>query len=326
VESTINEYNDLQDDTKSDEKTRKSKYMTLVNAYYNVSTIFYEWGWGASFHFAQRLRDETFTESIKRHEYYLASLMNIREGDKVLDVGCGIGGPLRNIAKFNGARITGINNNAYQIKRGNLENKYHHLDKTCELVKADFNKLPFGSNIYDAAYTIEATCHSPRREDVFGQLFRVLKPGAYFVGYEWCLTDRFDEKSPQHMYYKKCIEVGNGLPTCTHTSVVDNALKNVGFEMVFTKDLAEDVEEGGLPWYEPLEPSLWNIKRFQFSSIGQILLGLILSTLELFCIAPKGTKKTSDMLNQAAIGLVGGGRTKTFTPMYLFVARKPLKK
>jgi len=326
VESTIDEYNSLHNDKKNDEKVRKSKYMLLVNAYYNVSTVFYEWGWGASFHFAQRLNGETFNESIKRHEYFLASHLRINEGDKLIDLGCGIGGPLRNIAKFTGARITGVNNNAYQIRRGNIENKKQNLHKTCDFEKADFNKLPFAPNLYDGAYTIEATCHAPKREDVFGEVFRVLKPGAIFAGYEWCLTDRYDEKNAEHVYYKKCIEVGNGLPTCTHTSVVDNALKAVGFDIVLTKDLAEEVDDGGIPWYEPLEPALFNPKRFQFSSIGKVIFGFALSVLEFCRIAPKGTRKTSDMLNQAAIGLVGGGRTKTFTPMYLFVARKPLVK
>jgi hypothetical protein len=31
------------------------------------------------------------------------------------------------------------------------------------------------------------------------------------------------------------------------------------------------------------------------------------------------------MLQQAALGLAGGGITNTFTPMYLVIARKPLK-
>jgi sterol 24-C-methyltransferase len=39
----------------------------------DLATLFYEWGWGQSFHFANRHKDESFAQSIKRHEYYLAS-------------------------------------------------------------------------------------------------------------------------------------------------------------------------------------------------------------------------------------------------------------
>jgi len=39
----------------------------------------------------------------------------------VLDVGCGVGGPLRNIARFTGAKIIGLNNNEFQVRRGKRE-------------------------------------------------------------------------------------------------------------------------------------------------------------------------------------------------------------
>ena len=86
-----------------------------MNKYYDLATSFYEYGWGESFHFAHRYRWETLRESIIRHEHFLASKLNVKKGDKVLDVGCGIGGPLREIAAFTGADVTGLNNNAFQI-------------------------------------------------------------------------------------------------------------------------------------------------------------------------------------------------------------------
>lgn len=58
-------------------------------------TSFYEYGWGESFHFAPRWKWESLRESIKRH-----GQLGLQKGQKVLDVGCGIGGPLREIARF----------------------------------------------------------------------------------------------------------------------------------------------------------------------------------------------------------------------------------
>ena len=51
----------------------------------------------------------------QRHEYYLAGRLGLKKGSKVLDWGCGIGGPYRNIARFTGADITGITINEYQV-------------------------------------------------------------------------------------------------------------------------------------------------------------------------------------------------------------------
>ena len=58
-----------------------ASYVDLVNSYYNLATDFYEWGWGQSFHFAERLPAETFGASIARHEYYLAARMGVQPSD-----------------------------------------------------------------------------------------------------------------------------------------------------------------------------------------------------------------------------------------------------
>lgn len=58
-----------------------------MNAYYNVSTVFYEWAWGSSFHFAPRKPYETFNGAILRHEMRLADRLGIKENSKVLDIG-----------------------------------------------------------------------------------------------------------------------------------------------------------------------------------------------------------------------------------------------
>lgn len=108
VDKMINTYNDLHDDSTAGVEGRNSSYTTLVNAYYELATLFYEWGWGDSFHFAYQLKHESFKTAIARHEYYLAGRLGVKAGDRVLDCGCGIGGPMRNIARFTRAKITGV--------------------------------------------------------------------------------------------------------------------------------------------------------------------------------------------------------------------------
>jgi sterol 24-C-methyltransferase len=57
---------------------------------------------------------------------------------KVLDVGCGVGGPAREIAKFTGAHITGLNNNDYQIERATHYAHKEGLSDQLDFVKGDF--------------------------------------------------------------------------------------------------------------------------------------------------------------------------------------------
>ena len=79
-------------------------------------TDFYEYGWGQSFHFGPRWKGEGFIESIKRAEYHLCSRLGMKPGMRALDVGCGVGGPMRNMAIFSGAKIDGITINEYQVR------------------------------------------------------------------------------------------------------------------------------------------------------------------------------------------------------------------
>merc|ERR1711998_222750 len=170
--------------TKESVEERKERYAAMVNHFYNLVTDFYEGGWGQSFHFGPRYINETFMESIKRAEYHLCSRLGMKPGVRALDVGCGVGGPMRNMAMFSGSTIEGITINEYQVKIGNEYNKNLGLNSICNLTQGDFQNQPWPDKTFDAAYEIEATCHSPDRVRTYGEVARVLKPGAYFAGYE----------------------------------------------------------------------------------------------------------------------------------------------
>jgi len=57
---------------------------------------------------------------------------------KVLDVGCGVGGPARQIAKFTGAKVVGLNLNEYQIERARRYTSEHGMDDQVQFVQGDF--------------------------------------------------------------------------------------------------------------------------------------------------------------------------------------------
>jgi sterol 24-C-methyltransferase len=98
---------------------------------------------------------------------------------KVLDVGCGIGGPAREICFFTDANIVGINNNIFQVDRAIKYSAKAGLSHKLTFEKGDFTKMApqFGENTFDAVYAIEATVHAPECEAVYGEVFKVLKPG-----------------------------------------------------------------------------------------------------------------------------------------------------
>lgn len=80
----------------------------VVNGYYDGATELYEFGWSSKFHFCRFYPGEAFEAALSRHEHYLSAQIGLKKGMKVLDVGCGIGGPARDLARFSGANIVGI--------------------------------------------------------------------------------------------------------------------------------------------------------------------------------------------------------------------------
>ena len=85
-------------------------------------TDIYEWGWGQSFHFSPKLPGKGWAPSEAAHEARLASILQLQPGKKCLDVGCGVGGPMRTIASTSGAEVTGITINQYQVSRAEYHN------------------------------------------------------------------------------------------------------------------------------------------------------------------------------------------------------------
>lgn len=125
-------------ETASVREARRSDYASLTRQYYNLATDLYEYGWSQSFHFCRFAYGESFHAAIARHEQYLAHRMGIKKGSRVLDVGCGVGGPARQMAKFTGAHVTGVNLNEYQVERATRYAELEGLSEQLRFVQGDF--------------------------------------------------------------------------------------------------------------------------------------------------------------------------------------------
>lgn len=139
----------------------------VLNRYYNLATDLYEYGWGEAFHFCRFSYGERFGQAVARHEHFLASSIGIKPGMKVLDVGCGVGGPAREIVKFTGAHVTGLNINSYQISRAKQYAVKEKLTHKLDFVQGDFMVSVFPSmpakNSYRrlTRFELYRTYHSP---------------------------------------------------------------------------------------------------------------------------------------------------------------------
>ncbi|KAG9684158.1 putative tocopherol O-methyltransferase, partial [Aureobasidium melanogenum] len=317
------------EDSDEARKTRQDSYMSLVNNYYDLATDLYCEGWGESFHLCRFAPRESLIQALARHEHYLAHMIGIKDNHTVLDVGCGIGGPAREIATFAGCKVVGVNNNSYQIERATALTAKRGLSEKVSFVQDNFMHLSFPDNTFDAVYAIEATCHAPDLEGVYSQMYRVAKPGAVVGIYEWVMTDRYDESDSAHRAIRHGIERGNGISNMVTRKEAMQAFAKAGFALLHDEDLAE--RKDARPWYAPLSGDInyatgvWDVLgALRMTKAGRFAMETLLSTLEKVWIAPSGTAETARELSAAADALVAGGKEGLFTPMYLMVGRKPM--
>ncbi|WP_423917052.1 sterol methyltransferase [Candidatus Poriferisodalis sp.] len=302
---------------------RAANYREFIENNYNLVTDLYEYGWGESFHFAPRVPGESFHASLARHQHFIALALGLRPGMRVADLGCGVGAPLREIARFSGSQIVGVNISAYQLERAPKLTDEAGLSHLAEYLETDFTRTGEPEGSFDAVYAIEATCHAPDRADVFGEAFRLLKTGGCFASYEWCVTDQFDSLNSHQVQVKNDIELGTAIQDLITTHDADVAMGKAGFGLLETRDLADQAGPA-IPWYEPLVGSGVSLTSLRSSRVGRAVTHQSLRVLEALRVVPPGTPGMSRVLNIGAAALAEAGRLGIFTPMYFVLGRKPV--
>lgn len=303
---------------------RSYDHTETVNDYYSLCSEIMQVGWNESLHFAPLTPDESVEESIARLQGLMIAKLGLEAGMTVIDVGCGVGGPMRRVARESGARVVCLNNNEQQLEQAKRKNIEAGLDHMAQYERCNFMDMSrFEADAFDAAYAIESTCHAPDKQGAFAEIFRVLKPGALFWGQEMCLTNAFDPGSARHLAIREELMRGVALDGIATFAEVNRALETVGFDVVEAMD--RDVKEGpSTPWYQPMEDRRGTVgNAFLRVPLGRRAMAGGLKFAEALRIAPKGSCGVAQLLHRAADAYVAGGKAGIFTPLYCFLARKP---
>ena len=309
-----------------DEDATGYDHAATVKEYYDLCSEFMVYGWGESLHFAPLSPGESLEDSKIRHQRLMIAKLKLSEGMTVVDVGCGIGGPMRRVAREADVKVVGVNNNEIQMDRAKSLNAEAGLDHMVDYLTCSFMDMDaIADDTFDRGYAIESTCHAPDKAGAFAEIYRVLKPGALFWGQEMCMTGKFDPGDNGHQALKHDLMQGIALRDIATTVEVNEALETAGFQVIEGRDLA--VAENGptTPWYQPMERrhgrlgnALYRTPMGRKAFIGASRLA------EALRIFPKGSADVIRLLDRTADAYVAGGRTGIFTPLYCFLARKPV--
>lgn len=114
----------------------------------------------------------------------LSSLTEIKSTMKVLDIGCGIGGPARTLALEFGCDVTGIDISDDYIEAAIfLSEKLGLSDKT-DFVCGEVREIPFEDNSFDIIWSQHLIMNIKEKELLLSEIKRVLKPGGVYLFHE----------------------------------------------------------------------------------------------------------------------------------------------
>src|SRR5262249_10139193 len=114
-----------------------------------------------------------------------AKRIALTEDSRVLDVGCGIGGPARDPAHSYGGRGGGLGPTPGVIGTGRGLAKRWNIAARGMLRRGNALDLPYSDQIFDVVWCQNVAMNIADKDGLFAGVYRVLKPGGLFTSTEY---------------------------------------------------------------------------------------------------------------------------------------------
>lgn len=114
----------------------------------------------------------------------LASRLGITPGARLLDVGCGLGGPSRHLAATYDCAVKGIDLSPAFVDLAVMLTRRTGLADKVSHVEGDATALSFEAESFDVAWTQHVAMNIKDRRALYAGVHRVLRPGALFAMYD----------------------------------------------------------------------------------------------------------------------------------------------
>ena len=182
----------------------------------------------------------------------LADRLPIMAGQHILDIGCGLGGPARYIARRFQCTVSGLDITEPFVAAANKLTALLHMERQVKIEHGDGQRLPYTDSYFDGAYTQHVTMNVADRPGFFSEAYRVLKPGAFFALTEHGLGPK---GNPHYPVPWSADGSGSYLVSPSETR---SLLEKTGFQAIVVEDtgakyvaayemVIEKAEKGALP-------------------------------------------------------------------------------
>ncbi|WP_410663350.1 methyltransferase domain-containing protein [Amycolatopsis sp. lyj-84] len=229
-----------------------------AQAYYEQAEAMYVSLYGPNFHHGYWPRPDdgtTYEQALENLTGQIIDRVGAGPRDRVLDVGCGIGGPAIRLARTTGAHVVGISNVATQVEQATARAGAENLAGQARFEQADALEMPFPDDSFDAAIAIESLIHMDR-DPALREIARVLRPGGVLVAADFCLNAVV---TPERQRVLDRYRDLDSLSSFHRLDEFPPMLRRAGLEPVELLDASSHVEKSVKMWWERTEADLENL-------------------------------------------------------------------
>ncbi|KAL2831713.1 S-adenosyl-L-methionine-dependent methyltransferase [Aspergillus cavernicola] len=251
----------------------------------------------------------TVLENQLLYEESIAQDIGLKEGDRVLDLGCGRGRVAAHMRQFSGAQVTGLNIDPNQIAQAKSFNDQLGFS-TNTFVVQDFNSLPlpFADNSFDAFYQIQALSLCKDLPALCREIHRIVKPGSRISLLDWVSLPNYDPSNAEHAELMRRVKPLIGAVGTPTPEILETALTEAGFTV-----LRSDNASVG-----DLQAPLIDKVDLYFRSMRQVILGLVKTH-----VLPRHFKTLINRLCLDGEAFVKMDKMRLVTTSYRVIAQKP---
>jgi len=203
----------------------------------------------------ERVRRKTYGEDLGQSSWMtvdeldrFGEWLELHSASRLLDVGCGSGGPALHLSETTGATVVGVDVLEEGIAAGTAQAQARGLTEKATFVRADAGeRLPFEDETFDAVLSIDAMCHLPNRLGVLEEWRRVTRPGARVL-----FTDPTIITGPvtgDEIADRSAI----GVYVFSIASMNEELLGEAGFDLLRREDLTENMARVAGRWRDARE-------------------------------------------------------------------------
>ncbi len=219
---------------------RTSDFENRNRRLYDFVTPVWKVIFGEHFHIGYYQRgDETFDEATSNLVSALASMGNLAAGSKVLDVGCGVGGPAMLLHEEFDCNVVGISISERGIAEASAQARIKGYTTNISFSVTNAEAIGFAGEAFDVIWAMESFHLIKDKTRALAECFRVLKRGGQFlmcdimVGHKLSISELLD-----NYHDLKLMERVYGKMQHETMSWHEAALKGAGFINILNRDIS----------------------------------------------------------------------------------------